>query len=57
MTRKYTNEDVYNALKDIDEGASIAASARKFGVPRSKVCQRKEVADIQLSVVWDLKQC
>lgn len=41
MARKYSSEDVYNALKEVDEGASIAASARKFGVPRSTLSEKR----------------
>lgn len=41
MNRKYSNEDVVNALKEVDHGATIAASARKFGIPRSTLSEKR----------------
>lgn len=39
--RKYTDTDVHSALEEILNGASISESARKFGVPRSTLSEKR----------------
>lgn len=41
MARKYSDKDVYSALEDIEKGATIAASARKYGIPRSTLSEKR----------------
>lgn len=52
MPRKYTKNDVINALKEIEEGSMISESAKKYGVPRSTY-PRKEAVAIPLKRKWD----
>lgn len=40
-SRKYTDLDVQRALEDIQNGASISESARKFGIPRSTLSEKR----------------
>lgn len=39
--RKYTDTDVYRALDEIHNGASISESARKFDIPRSTLSEKR----------------
>lgn len=39
--RKYSDRDVHRALEDIQNGASISASARKYGIPRSTLSEKR----------------
>lgn len=41
MARNYSDKDVYSALEDIEKGATIAASARKYGIPRSTLSEKR----------------
>lgn len=41
MARNYTDQDVYSALEEIEKGASISESARKFGIPRSTLSEKR----------------
>lgn len=41
MARNYTDKDVYSALEDIQNGSTIAASARKYGIPRSTLSEKR----------------
>lgn len=41
MALKYSDEDVYSALEEIDKGSTIAASARKYGIPRSTLSEKR----------------
>lgn len=38
--RKYSDTDVHQALEEIQNGASISESARKFGIPRSTLSEK-----------------
>lgn len=38
--RKYTDTEVHRALEEIQNGASISESARKFGIPRSTLSEK-----------------
>lgn len=40
VNRKYTDIDVHRALDEIQNGASISESARKFGIPRSTLSEK-----------------
>ncbi len=38
--RKYSDSDVHRALEEIQNGASISESARKFRIPRSTLSEK-----------------
>lgn len=41
MARKYTDGDVHRALEEIQDGASVSESARKYGIPRSTLSEKR----------------